>query len=255
MNKAAEKAITEMEDYNSSNNWNLFTYQFPVKNKLKNNLIDDFLINLSTECHYQLLDSLDGNDKLSQPNTVALFLVTSLSNFETLLDLKCHEDVPKIIAYFFTPKEFIKISNKTDREYFKSRGFYFIYPDQLTDTLIYPCHKKILDTIFVRTVRNKFRGSFLGKNIKDYTQINPSSVIADMKSLGWYLRDKGLNHSDSFAGSIAIRFGRGIIINASKTDKYHIESNRVCYVEIYVHEKNIIEFIGNFIPSSESCKE
>ncbi len=82
--------------------------------------------------------------------------------------------------------------------------------------------------------------------------MNPQATIAEMREIGWYLRDNGLNHSDSFAGAIAIRFGKGMIINASKTDKYQIGSNHVCYVENYHTETNEIEYIGDSMPSSES---
>jgi len=252
MNKVAKEAITEMENCNLFNDWNLFAYRYPVNNNLKNDLVDDFLSSFSAVCDYQLLNSPDDNSKLNKRNTAVLFLVTSISDFETLLNLNYPEDVPKIIAYFFTPAEFQKISDKIYRKSFKARGFYFVYPNQLTDNLFHACHEKILDTIVVRTVRNKFCGSILGNKIENYTQINPQSVIADMIEIGWYLRDIKLNDSDSFAGAIAIRFGNGVMINASKTDKYHIKSNRVCYVENYVHEKNQIEYIGNFMPSSES---
>lgn len=74
-----------------------------------------------------------------------------------------------------------------------------------------------------------------------------------MKEMGRYLRNRGLNHADSFAGGIALRFGKGILVTASYTDKYQIGSDRICYVENYLPERNQVQFVGNFPPSSESA--
>lgn len=252
MSGVRKERISVMDNSNSFDNWTLLIYRFAVNNLLKNNMIDDFLKNLSTVYDYQQLDSLEGNPKLHQPNTAVLFLVSSISDFETLLEINYPDDVPKIITYFFTQSEYEKINNAQFRIPFKARFFYIIHPNKFTTDLIYACHIKVFDTLYVRTVRNKFRESLIGKDIATYTQINPNPIIAEMRELGWYLREKKLNDSESFAGAIAIRFGKGFIINASKTDKYNIERNRVCYVENYNHEKNEIKFIGDFMPSSES---
>ncbi|MEE9339465.1 MAG: hypothetical protein V3U87_15430 [Methylococcaceae bacterium] len=252
MCRITEERIAEMDDSYSLDDWTVFIYRFSVNDPLKNNMIDDFLKNLSIVCDYQLFDSLEGNPKLHQPNTTVLFLVSSISDFKTLLEINYPDDVPKIITYFFTQLEYEKINNAKFRIPFKARFFYIIHPNKFTTDLIYTCHIKVFDTLYVRTVRNKFRKSVIGKDIATSTQINPNPMIAKMRELGWYLRENKLNDSDSFAGAIAIRFGKGFIINASKTDKYNIERNRVCYVENHNHEKNEIKFIGDFMPSSES---
>ena len=252
MSGVRKERISIMGNSNSFDNWTLFIYRFAVNDLLKNNVIDSFLKNLSTVCDYQQLDSLEGSPKLHQPNTAVLFLVSSVSDFETLLEINYPDDVSKIITYVFTQSEYEKINEEKFRRPFKARFFYIIHPNKFTTDLIYTCHIKVFDTLYVRTVRNKFRGSLIGKDIATFTQINPNPIIAKMRELGWYLREKKLNDSDSFAGAIAFRFGKGFIINASKTDKYNIERNRVCYVENYNHEKNEIKFIGDFMPSSES---
>jgi hypothetical protein len=242
-----------MNQLASLKGWAVFIYRFPVNNHLKNQHVDEFLNDLTTLCNYQLIDSFDNNPKLHQPNTVVLFLVTSLSDFEALRVINFPECVPKIVSYFFTLAEFAGINNTDYRQPFKARLFYLVYPDQpTTGGLIYASPIKVFDTIYVRTIRNKLCGTVLAHDIETYTQINPQAAIAEMREIGWYLRDKGLNHSDSFSGAIAIRFGNGMIINASKTDKYQIGSNHVCYVENYRPETNEIEYIGHSMPSSES---
>ncbi len=54
-----------------------------------------FLKNLSTVCDYQLFDSLEGNPKLHPPNTAVVFLVSSISDFEKLLEINYPDDVLK----------------------------------------------------------------------------------------------------------------------------------------------------------------
>lgn len=242
-----------MADFAYFDGWSVLIYRFAINNAAKNNQVDVFLDGLATLCNYQLIDSSANNPTPHQPKAVVLFLVTSLSDFEALRNINYPEFIPKIVSYFFTSAEFHAIDSIDFRRPFKARLFYLVYPDQeITGDLIYASPIKVFDAIYVRTIRNKLCGTVLAHDIEAYTQINPQSAIAEMREIGWYLRDKGLNHSDSFAGALAIRFGKGAIINASKTDKYQISNNNICYVENYRPETNEIEYIGHCMPSSES---
>lgn len=130
--------------------------------------------------------------------------------------------------------------------------FRLIYPDDASYELRYPSPEKTVDTIYARTIRNKFNVISLATDIANFTQIDPTDAIAQIVEMGWYLRDKGLNHSDSAAGAIALRFGDGLLITASNTDKYHV-SDRICYIGNYLPEANTVCYVGNgYLPSSES---
>lgn len=232
---------------------NLLVYRFAANSELKSQQIDTFLEGLRELCDYRMIDSLDSNADLQQSGAIALFLVSDISNFEVLRHLNCPESTLKIVAYFLTEGEFQQVDIKAFRSPLKARLFRLIYPDEFnTSGLIYASHMKVFDTIYARTLRNKFDSIQIGNDITTYTQIDPRSAIADMKEMGWYLRDMGLNHADSFAGGIALRFGKGILVTASYTDKYQIERERICYVENYISEKNQVQVVGNFPPSSES---
>jgi hypothetical protein len=71
--------------------------------------------------------------------------------------------------------------------------------------------------------------------------------IAQIVEMGWYLRDKGLNHSDSAAGAIALRFGDGFLITASNTDKYHV-SDRICYLPS--SESGVVDYAFDRFPAA-----
>lgn len=232
----------------------LLVYRFAGNDELKSQRIDSFLRELCELCDYRMIDFLDSSADLHQPGTIALFLVTAISDFEVLRSLSCPESVLKIVAYFLTEAEFKQVDVISFRSPFKSRLFRLIYPDEFnTSGLIHASHLKVFDTIYARTIRNKFDAIQMETDIATYTQLDPRSAIADMKEMGWYLRDMGLNHADSFAGGIALRFGKGILVTASYTDKYQIGSERICYVENYISERNQVQFVGNFPPSSESA--
>jgi ribulose-5-phosphate 4-epimerase/fuculose-1-phosphate aldolase len=233
---------------------NLLVYRFAANSELKSQQIDFFLREFRELCDYRMIDSLDSKADLHQSGAIALFLVSAISNFEVLRNLNCPESTLKIVAYFLTEEEFRQIDVKAFRSPLKSRLYRLIYPDEVNISgLIYASHMKVFDTIYARTLRNKFDSVQIGNNIATYTQLDPESAIADMKEMGWYLRDMGLNHADSFAGGIALRFGEGMLVTASYTDKYQIESERICYVENYTSEKNQVKVVGNFPPSSESA--
>jgi hypothetical protein len=232
----------------------LLVYQFAANSELKSQKIDFFLRELHELCNYRIIDSLDNEADLHKSGAIALFLVSSISNFEVLRNLNCPESTLKIVAYFLTEEEFQQVEIKAFRSPLKARSFRLIHPDEFdTSGLIYASHMKVFDTIYARTLRNKFDAIQIEEDIATYTQLDPKSAIADMKQMGWYLRDRELNHADSFAGGIALRFGNGILVTASYTDKYQIESNRICYVRNYTSERNEVQFVGNFPPSSESA--
>lgn len=217
----------------------ILVYRFANNNLVKSEKIDSFLKDFSTLCNFEMIDSLDNkHGELEKSKLVLLFLVTKISDLDILKKIKCPESVIKVIAYFLTEIEFEKVNISSFRRPLKARLFRFIYPDEFSFAgLIYPSHLKVFDTIYARTIRNKFNAIKIDGDIANYTQQDPRSAIADMKEIGWYFRDMGLNHADSFAGGIAIRFAQGILVTASYTDKYQIESERICYVENYLSEK------------------
>jgi Class II Aldolase and Adducin N-terminal domain len=232
----------------------IFVYRFPGTTSTKVKLLESFLNEFFSLCKGQLIESIDEIPVFQLPRAIVLFLVSDISNFDTLLNLHFPESAVKVVAYFFSEEEFQKVNDKCFRSPFKARFFRVIYPDQVTALgLRFPSVEKVLDTIYARTIRNKFNTVNLGHNIQSFTHIDPRSAIADIIQMGWYLRDMGLNHSDSAAGGIALRFGHGILVTASKTDKYQIDHDRICYLEDYISEHNIVKFIGNYPPSSESA--
>jgi hypothetical protein len=229
----------------------IFTYVFPTSDTVKIQILSAFWLKFNPLCEHQPLDTLEGVAKLPQ-SAVILFIATSLADLDVLVGLKLPPSIVKIVAYFFTEPEFQQIDINTIRIPLKSRIFRLIYPDEAASGLRYPSAEKTVDTIYARTTRNKFNAISLGTDIAAFTQIDPSDAIAHLIELGWYLRDSVLNHADSAAGAIAIRFGDGCLVTASNTDKYHI-GDRVCYIADYLPEKNIIHYVGNgYLPSSES---
>jgi len=211
---------------------NIFVYNFLSNTPTKVRVIKSFLNEFFSSCEGQIIKSLDEIPALQLSRAIVLFLVSDISNFDFLLNLNLPESAVKVVAYFFSEDEFQKVNNKCFRSPFKARFFRLIYPDQVTAFgLRFPSAEKVLDTIYARTIRNKFNAVNLGNDIQSFTHIDPRSAIADIIQMGWYLRDMGLNHSDSAAGGIALRFGHGILVTASKTDKYQIECDRICYLE------------------------
>lgn len=232
-------------------NRTIFTHVFPTGDRLKIEILSTFWLKFDLLCRYHPLHTLADSNQLPS-NAVILFVVTSLEDLAILQQLKLHRSIVKIVAYFLTETEFQQIDSNAVRTPLKARMFRLIYPDEATSGLRYPSAEKTVDTIYARTIRNKFNAVNFNKDIATFTQIDPTDAIAQIVEMGWYLRDLGLNHSDSAAGAIALRFGNGFLITASNTDKYHV-SDRVCYIIDYLPEENTIHYIGNnYLPSSES---
>jgi ribulose-5-phosphate 4-epimerase/fuculose-1-phosphate aldolase len=233
----------------------LYIYQFPTANIFKSDKICQFLLNFRIKLSYQIIDSLDA-EELQDPTKIVLFLITSIADFKVLEQLKCRSAI-KIIAYFLNHEEFKIVDDKNFRTTLKSRGFQYIYPDLSINNnrldLVYPSCEKIYDTVYFKTIRNKFTFAYLGEDIENYLQVDPSLKFAEITQMGWYLRDMALDHADSLAGGIAIRFGRGFLTTASKTDKYRITPDRICYVESYIPHPDKIQVVGIYPPSSESA--
>jgi hypothetical protein len=231
-------------------NRTIFAYVFPTSDRFKIQTLSSFWLKFDLLCAYRPLHTLADSYQLPD-DAVILFVVTNLADLDPLLQLKLPGSIVKIVAYFLTEPEFQQI-DRAVRTPLKSRMFRFIYPDEATWGLRYPSAEKTVDTIYARTVRNKFNAVNLATNIATFTNIDPTDAIAEIVEMGWYLRDRGLNHSDSAAGAIALRFGDGFLITASATDKYNV-ADRVCYIIDYLPEANTINYIGNnYLPSSES---
>jgi ribulose-5-phosphate 4-epimerase/fuculose-1-phosphate aldolase len=234
----------------------LYVHQFSTPNIFKSDKIYQFLLDFSKSFDYQIINSLD-NLQIQTSTKPILFLVTSIADLETLERIKCRSTV-KIIAYFLTHEEFNIIKSKEFRAALKSRGFQYICPDRAINNnrldLIYPSCMKICDTVTFKTTRNKFSVTYLGDDIEEYLQLDPSIEFSLMVRMGWYLREMNLNNSDSMAGGIAVRFGSGFLVTASATDKYRIITpERICYVEEYDPQSNRIRVIEKHPPSSETA--
>lgn len=233
----------------------LYIYQFPTTNILKSEKIRQLLLDINADYFYHIIDSSDLNE-LQDPMKKVLFLVTYIADLQAIERLKCRS-VIKIIAYYLDREEFQIVDDKKFRAILKSRGFQYIYPDLTINNnrldLIYPSCGKIIDTVYFKTIRNKFEINYLGDDIEEYLQVDPSSKFAEITQMGWYLRDMALNHADSLAGGIAVRFGQGFLTTATKTDKYRITPDRICYVESYSPHPNQIQVVGTCPPSSESA--
>jgi ribulose-5-phosphate 4-epimerase/fuculose-1-phosphate aldolase len=234
----------------------IYAYQFPTNNIFKSDKICRLLSDLWKSCDYQTIDSLEC-ENLQDPAGIILFIATSINDLQTLSRVKCPSSVIKIVAYFLDREEFKIVNEKKFRIDLKSRGFQYIYPDCSINNnrldLIYCSCAKILDTVYFKTTRNKFTLSYLGKDVGEYLQVDPSSKFAEITQMGWYLRDMALDHADSLAGGIAVRFGSGFLTTASKTDKYRITPDRICYVESYSPQLNKVQVVGIDPPSSESA--
>jgi ribulose-5-phosphate 4-epimerase/fuculose-1-phosphate aldolase len=234
----------------------LYVHQFSTPNIFKSDKIYQFLLDFSKSFDYQIINSLD-NLQIQTSTKPILFLVTSIADLETLERIKCRSTV-KIIAYFLTHEEFNIVKSKEFRAALKSRGFQYICPDRAINNnrldLIYPSCMKICDTVIFKTTRNKFSVTYLGDDIEEYLQLDPSTELSLMVRMGWYLREMNLNNSDSMAGGIAVRFESGFLVTASATDKYRIITpERICYVEEYDPQSNRIRVIGKHPPSSETA--
>ncbi len=234
----------------------LYIHQFSSNNIFKSDTIYRLLVDFRKVCQYQIIEDLD-DTRLQDPAAILLFLVTSIDDFEVLKQCKYPDSTIKIVAYFLSAEHFAIVDAKNFRLPLKARGFQFIYPDLSIDRsrldLIYPSCAKILDTAYFKTTRNKFILDFLSEDIERHTQIDPRAAIAEIIEIGWYLRDMSLNHADSLAGGIAIRFGSGFLTTASKTDKYRIAADCICYVERYLPRSNTVRVVGTKQPSSESA--
>jgi ribulose-5-phosphate 4-epimerase/fuculose-1-phosphate aldolase len=229
----------------------IYTYVFPTSDPAKIQILSSFWIKFDLLCEYYPIYNIEDCAKLPT-SSVILFIITSVADLDVLLQLKQPRSIVKIVGYFLTEPEFQQIDRPTIRTPLKSRMFRLIYPDEFSAGLRFPSPEKAIDTIYARTIRNKFNVVNLATDITTFTQIDPTDAIAQIVEIGWYLRDKGLNHSDSAAGAIALRFGDGFLITASNTDKYHV-SDRICYIGDYLPEDNTICYVGNgYLPSSES---
>lgn len=232
-------------------NRTIFTYVFPTSDLVKIQMLSSFWLKFDTLCEYRPIYNFEDMGKLST-SSVIFFVVTNLADLDTLVQLKLPRSIVKIVAYFLTEPEFQQIDINTVRMPLKSRIFRLIYPDRSSLGLRYPSAEKAVDTIYARTTRNKFNAVSLGNDIAAFTKIDPTNAIALITEMGWWMRNLGLNHADSAAGAIALRFGDGCLITASNTDKYHI-GDRVCYIADYQPEENIIHYVGDgYLPSSES---
>jgi Class II Aldolase and Adducin N-terminal domain len=232
----------------------IFTYIFQNSDPLKAQAVKSFLSEFNSLCEHSRICNLHDYANSPHPNSVILCLVTSLADLDVLISLKLPQSIVKIVAYFFTDREFQEININSRRSPLKARGFRLICPDDESNPsgLRFPSPNKVVDTIYARTTRTKFNAVNLGTDIAAFTNLDPTAAIVDIIQAGWYMRDRNLNHSDSVAGGIALRFGKGLLVTATSTDKYQITSDRVCYIVDYKPENNTIQYVGTHLPSSET---
>jgi ribulose-5-phosphate 4-epimerase/fuculose-1-phosphate aldolase len=228
----------------------IFTYIFQNSDPLKAQAVKYFLSEFNSLCEHSRICNLHDYANSPHPNSVIL----CLTDLDVLISLKLPQSIVKIVAYFFTDREFQAININSRRSPLKARGFRLICPDDESNPsgLRFPSPNKVVDTIYARTTRTKFNSINLGSDIAAFTNLDPTAAIADIIQAGWWLRNNGLNHSDSVAGGIALRFGKGLLVTATNTDKYQITSDRICYIVDYTPENNTIQYVGTHLPSSET---
>jgi Class II Aldolase and Adducin N-terminal domain len=228
-------------------------YIFPSQDTFQKSHIEDFLSYLKHFCQYQIIDEIDRARNFNQPNRILIFIVSSLANFKCLHKLGYLDRSLNIVAYFLYRQEFEEINRKEFRAPIKALNFNIIYPDKYEQKLFYPNSQKILDTIYYKTIRNKYKNIKLAEDIFTDAHLQVRDKFSEIREIGLYFKEIKLNDTDSVAGAIAIRFGNGVLINASKTDKYNITEDRICYVEKYIPKNNEIYWVGAYTPSSETA--
>lgn len=234
-------------------NRSVVVYIFSSQNTFQKSRIEDFLSYLKHFCQYQIIDKLDRAINFNRPNHILIFLVSSLADFKCLQGLGYLDRSLNIIAYFLYSDEFKEVDRKEFRTPIKALNLNLIYPDRYEQDLFYPNSQKILDAVYYKTLRNKYENIKIADNDFTFSDLNLRKKSADIREIGLYFQTMKLNDTDRVAGAIAIRFGNGILINASNTDKYNITEDRICYVKKYIPKNNEIYWFGKHIPSSETA--
>jgi ribulose-5-phosphate 4-epimerase/fuculose-1-phosphate aldolase len=228
-------------------------YVFSPQDTFQKSHIEGFLSYLKHFCRYTIFDDLERIKDFNKQNSILIFFISSIADFRYLEKLSYLNYSLNIVAYFLYSKEFKKVDCKEFRAPIKALSFNIIYPDRYQRGLFYPNNQKIIDTVYYKSVRNKYKNIKIGDDITTYTHLNPKQQFSKIREIGLYFKAMQLNDTDSVAGAIAIRFGEGILINASNTDKYNITEDRICYVEKYILKENKIYWVGAHIPSSETA--
>ncbi|MBW4618230.1 MAG: class II aldolase/adducin family protein [Cyanosarcina radialis HA8281-LM2] len=228
-------------------------YIFPPQNAFQQSCIVSFLSYLNHFCHYIIIDDIERFINFDRQNYISIFMVCSLDNFKCLQKLGRLNFSLNIVAYFLASEEFQQVNCKDFRVPIKALGFKMIYPDRYQQGIFYPNNQKILDTIYYKTTRNKYKNIKVGEQIPAGDRVYLKEKLAEIKKIGSYFQEMKLNDTDPVAGAIAMRLGDGILINASSTDKYNITEDRICYVEKYLPKTNEIYWTGTHIPSSETA--
>jgi hypothetical protein len=231
---------------------NLVIYKFPAKQTAAEKQIELTVKELGNYGRFASIEAKGTQVTLSD-NSVIILIVGSRLDFDVLLEQSFPGDCIKIVAYFLTANDFSVCADPDFRRPFKARSFHLIYPDRANDEgLYFPSCAKIIDTIYFKTVRSKFNARCSSINFKDNNRNTIRCAISKIREIGLYLKEKGVNISDSFAGAIAVRLQDSFIINAANTDKHHIADERICYIESYSAKSNQVDYIGQFAPSSET---
>ncbi len=214
--------------------------------------IASFLTYLGRFCNFTTTKDLSNVQSYNRSDYILIFLVTSVVNFKCLEEWGCLDCSLNIVAYFLNSEEFEQVNQKSFRISIQNLSYFLIYPDKKEKHLYYPNNQKILDTIYFKTIRNKFETMQIIDDIWSYTNLDPREKMAEIREIGLYFKEMGLN-PDSRAGAIAVRFGNGCLVNATNTDKNDITDDRISYVERYSVKKNSVFWVGQHIPSSESA--
>jgi ribulose-5-phosphate 4-epimerase/fuculose-1-phosphate aldolase len=234
-------------------NKDVWVYIFIPQDTFQKALLESFLSYLKHFCQYKIIDRIDCARNFNKPNKILIFLVSSLANFKCLEKLGFLDVSLNIVAYFLYTEEFKKVDRKEFRAPIKALSFNIIYPDRYQRGLFYPNNQKIIDTVYYKSVRNKYKNIKIGDDITTYTHLTSKQQFFKIREIGLYFKEMKLNDTDRVAGAIAIRFRNGVLINASRTDKYNITEDRICYVEKYIPKSNEIYWVGTHTPSSETA--
>lgn len=227
------------------------------KHILYSNLSKDTNYNINTAIYrlkedYQV-SCIELNDNLKITNAIVLVFLDNLQEWQKLLNWDCIlVNSSIIICYYLDDEEFNNGSLRQLITLTSNKEYIVIYANENIDKINYPTYEKITDTMYSVLYRIKYNSVQLDKNIESFISNSALKKAIDIcLELGYYLKDNQLNN-DVYAGFIAVKCEDYIMVTASKTNKYSIDSSRVCLIIDYQSNSHTITWVGNFPPTSES---
>ncbi|MCV0387938.1 MAG: class II aldolase/adducin family protein [Nitrobacter sp.] len=128
----------------------------------------------------------------------------------------------------------------------------FLRPDSIDQTCVFVSDEKILDNAVCDTVRVKYHPVRRGDSL-----INDEEFNIAWRDFAW-LSELYARHSmylrSSTDGYIARRSQNGFLITCTKTDKVRLRATRLSEVLGYDKLKNLLEYRGGYLPSSDAVE-